>query len=115
MQIPTAGDFKIQNQHVATLIYNALNGLFESQKTSLNALLDETQTNFDNEKAQSALIFYLFLGAYILLVVAQAPLGYHIIRSANQEAMPFLSISRRHYIKMVKEANSFLIYIRVPG
>ncbi len=112
-EIATPEEFNIKNPHVATIVYNSINGMFQSASVSLNALLDSMNQHFDDQDRQSSIIFYIFLGSYILLVLIQAPLGYSLILCVNKEAMPFLVISRARYLKMMKEANAFLIYIKV--
>lgn len=106
-------DFVINNPHIATFIYNTQNEIFNSFEQDMSLLFQESTTFYQTKSNMCALIFYLFLGALLLLIIFQAPIGFFIASIINKEAELFLMISRKEYMRMAKSTNSFLLLLKV--
>jgi len=106
-------EFNINNQHIATFVYNSAADTYTSLTKNLNMLLTNSINEFNTATNNSTMIFFVFLIVYAVLLLIQIPLGCFIHSSLNKEAELFLYISRKNYIKLSKSANSLILYIKV--
>lgn len=111
--ISNVSAFSIKNGHIATFVYNVNNGIYLSLCNNLNLLVSGSATIYNDDNWLTNLIFYLFLGLILGLIVLQLPFCYWITNAINKDAELFLMLSRREYIKMGRSSNTFLILVKV--
>ena len=104
--------FSIENKNIQTYLYNTISTLYKASADNLNYVMCKIDEEFNIQSSNTALIFYIFLGLYVILILVIMLFGYLTIKKINMEAESFLFISKHRYEELSKSANSLIVYIK---
>jgi len=98
---------------IRSFILNLHQSLLTLMVESIENITVNTYNSFDKNSRNMALIYFVFIGVYVALTIAQYLFGYSLAKVTNKSEELLLSISARDCAKLQAEAKDFLATLRV--
>ncbi len=105
--------FSLKDMNILVYITNVLNSLFSVALKSVNNFVFEIRDSFSGRVSSAEVLIFVLLSTFLLLVFIEAPLGCYLLRTVHTEEGLFLRLPTRISRKHQKDANNFVITIKV--